>query len=315
MVTLTQLEYVVALARAGNFRRAAKACAVTQPTLSMQLQKLEDDLGVILFDRSARPVTPTPLGRRVVEQASVVLAQAAAISALVQEEKTSLSGDLRVGVIPTLAPYVVPLFIAPFCAAHPRVRLRVDEAKTDDIVSALRDDTLDVGLLATPLAEPLVEERPLFVEPFYVYAPEESALADKREVSDRDLASERVLLLTEGHCLRTQVARVCGMRERRRAKGGASFEFEGGSLETLCRLVDQGLGYTVIPHLARASSTTRRGRLIPFSAPRPSREVSLVYHASFARRSLLDALAHAITGALPPELRRPRGDLETIRVR
>lgn len=315
MVTLTQLEYIVAVARTGNFRQAAKACFVTQPTLSMQIQKAEEELGVVLFDRSAQPIRPTPIGARVVEQASVVLRHAAQIGAIVDETKLSVAGDVRLGVIPTLAPYVLPLFLRRFCDAYPDVRLEVDETKTDDIVVALREGRMDIGLLATPLGEPRIEEHAIFVEPFYVYAAEGSALAGLAEVSDADLKRERVLLLTEGHCLRAQVARVCGLRDGRRARGDARFEFEGGSLETLCRLVEQGLGCTVIPHLARGSHVTRRGRVVPFSAPRPSREVSLCVHESFARRALLDALARTIRASLPAELRRRGAELHTVPVR
>ena len=322
VITLTQLEYAVAVQRHGTFSAAAKACFVTQPSLSMQVQKLEEQLGVLLFDRGASPVRATPIGVRVLEQAAIVLAQAAHIPAIVSETHESLEGELRLGVIPTLAPYLLPLFLDRFCRAHPKVHLDVEETKTDDIVAALRRDALDVGLLATPLDEPLIEEHPLFLEPFYVYAAKDSALAKREQVSDDDLAGERILLLTEGHCLRTQMLRACGPRPRRgkqRAVAAGGFDFESGSLETLCRLVEQGLGYTILPHLARVSTATRAGRVIPFSAPRPSREISLCVHARFARRGLLTALAASILEALPSDLEAGKGKgkakLERIKLR
>lgn len=315
MVTLTQLEYLVAVQRHGTFSQAAKACFVTQPTLSMQIQKAEELLGVLVFDRSVSPARATPIGQRVLEQAAIVLAQAARIPAIVSETKESLEGELRLAVIPTLAPYLLPLFLDRFCRAHPKVHLHVEESKTDDIVAALRRDALDIGLLATPLGEPLIEEHPLFLEPFYVYAAKGSTLAKLSQVSDADLVDERILLLTEGHCLRTQMVRACGTRRAERRDGESGFDFESGSLETLCRLVEQGLGYTVLPHLARGSNATRSGCVIPFSEPRPSREVSLCVHASFARNALLAALAVSIREALPSELRAAKRKLEKLTLR
>jgi LysR family hydrogen peroxide-inducible transcriptional activator len=315
MITLTQLEYIVAVARHGSFRQAAKACFVTQPTLSMQIKKLEDDLGVSIFDRGAQPVQPTPLGKRVLEQSAVVLNQAARIEELVRAAKSSVEGELSLAVIPTLAPYVLPLFVERFTRAHPAVQLRIEESTTDAILQALRERRLDVGLLATPLHEPMIRERALFREPFYVYARRDSALGQLSQVTDADLKGERVLLLAEGHCLRAQVARVCGYRERKRAREAAGFELASGSIETLCHLVDEGVGYTVIPHLARRWSATRHGRVIPFSEPQPSREVGLIVHESFTRDALLDALAASIEGSLPPELRDPEVALRTVKLR
>jgi LysR family transcriptional regulator, hydrogen peroxide-inducible genes activator len=298
VITLTQLQYIVAVDRHGTFRAAAKACFVTQPTLSMQVKKLEEDLGVQIFDRSEQPVRATPLGKQLIEQSAIVLSHAARLEDLVHEARDKLEGDLRLAVIPTLAPYLLPLFVEHFAKRYPKVHLRIEERTTDSILDALRKNEQDIGLLATPLGEPMVRELPLFREPFYVYAAKDSKLARLHEVADVDLKDERVLLLSEGHCLRSQVVRVCGYRQGRNAKP-APFEFESGSIETLCHMVDKGLGYTVIPHLARGWSATRNGRVIPFSEPRPSREVSLVAHQSFAREGLLRALAESIRESLP----------------
>jgi LysR family transcriptional regulator, hydrogen peroxide-inducible genes activator len=315
MITLTQLQYVVAVARHGNFRNAAKACFVTQPTLSMQIKKLEDELGVLLFDRAVHPIRPTPLGEKLIEQSAVVLGHAAKLEDLVRESKGALEGELRLAVIPTLAPYVLPLFVEAFARAHDKLRLHIEESTTDAILAALREHRIDVGLLATPLHEPMTRELPLFREPFYVYAEKDSRLARLDEVADGDLKDERILLLAEGHCLRSQVSRVCGLRDRKSARDGAGFQLESGSIETLCHLVDEGLGYTVIPHLARRWSATRSGRIVPFSDPQPSREVSLLVHESFTRDRLLEALATSIRRSLPPELRKPPAPLRTIALR
>jgi LysR family transcriptional regulator, hydrogen peroxide-inducible genes activator len=315
MITLTQLQYIVAVERFGHFGQAAKACFVTQPTLSMQIQKLEDDLGVVIFDRSAQPIRATPLGQRILEQSAIVLSQSTRILDIIHEAKEKVEGELRLAVIPTLAPYLLPLFIERFCTAYPKVRLRVEESKTDDILVALRRNQLDIGLLATPLDEPFIKEHPLFLEPFYVYAPKDSALSKLDEVSDADLKDERVLLLAEGHCLRTQMVRVCGHRQGKLHKAAKGFDFESGSIETLCHLVEKGHGYTVIPHLAKTWNVTRSGRVIPFSEPRPSREVSLVVHESFARDATLKALAGSIQESLPAELRKTDAHLKTIKLR
>lgn len=315
MLSLTQLQYVLAVERHGSFSQAARACHVTQPTLSMQIKKLEDELGVVLFDRSAQPIRATPIGRKILEQSAVVLSQAARLQDLVNEAKERLSGVLHLSVIPTLAPYVLPLFLQRFAESYPDVQLKVEERTTDAIIEALREHRTDVGLLATPLDEPMLRELPLFHEPFYVYAKKGGRLAELNQVSDDDLSRERVLLLSEGHCLRTQVMRVCGYRQNRQKKAASHFEFESGSIETLCHMVDKGLGYTVIPHLAKSWNVTRHGRVIPFADPQPSREVSLVVHESFAREALLRALNQSIVRSLPPELQQPEDALRTIKLR
>lgn len=315
MITLTQLEYIVAVERHGSFRQAAKACFVTQPTLSMQIKKLEDDLGVVIFDRGAQPIRATPIGRQILEQSAVVLSQAAKLEDLIKEAKDRVEGELRLSVIPTLAPYVLPLFLQRFADAYPLVQLKVEERTTDSIIDALRQGQTDVGLLATPLEEPMIRELPLFHEPFYVYAKKDSRLAERREVSDDDLANERVLLLAEGHCLRTQVIRVCNYRQGRQKKLRNNFEFESGSIETLCHMVDKGLGYTVIPHLAISWNVTRHGKVIPFAGAQPSREVSLVVHESFARDGILNALANTIQKSLPSDLQTSDATLRTVKLR
>jgi LysR family hydrogen peroxide-inducible transcriptional activator len=315
MLSLTQLQYILAVERHGSFSQGARACHVTQPTLSMQIKKLEDELGVVLFDRSAQPIRATPIGRKILEQSAVVLSQAARLQDLVNEAKERLSGLLHLSVIPTLAPYVLPLFLQRFSESYPDVQLKVEERTTDAIIEALREHRTDVGLLATPLVEPMLRELPLFHEPFYVYAKKGGRLAELKEVSDDDLSRERVLLLSEGHCLRTQVMRVCGYRQNRQKKASSHFEFESGSIETLCHMVDKGLGYTVIPHLAKSWNVTRHGRVIPFADPQPSREVSLVVHESFAREAMLRALEDSIVRSLPPELQQPDEALRTIKLR
>lgn len=314
MMTLTQLEYIVAVEKFGNFRAAAKSCFVTQPTLSMQIQKMEEDLGVILFDRSSKPIKATPIGQKILDQSRVVLAQSALIHELIQQEKKSIEGDLRLGVIPTLAPYLLPLFLDNFASQYPRVRLFVEESKTDDMIVALQKNQLDIGLAVTPLDEPLLVEHPLFHEPFYVYASKKSELAGLKEVQEKDLKERELLLLTEGHCMREQVLRVCKHREGKRETFSQQLQFESGSIETLCHLVEKGRGYTVIPHLAKVWRNDLSGDVIPFKKPSPSREVSLIVHRSFVRDSLLKALSDCIRSSLPGELQKDDPSMRTIAI-
>ena len=308
MITVTQLEYIAAVEKAGSFRRAAKACHVTQPTLSMQIQKLEDYFGVLIFDRAQQHIQSTPIGRKIVEQARIALSEIHRITAIIHTAKDSIEGKVRLGVIPTLAPYVLPLFLNNFCTRHPKVNLEIEETKTEAIVIALQRDRLDIGLLATPLLESSIKEHPLFIEPFYVYASHESPLSSEVAISEEHLKKEQILLLTEGHCLREQMVRICRYRHSKR-QIQTNFEFASGSIETLCRLVEKGHGYTIVPHLARSCIVPRLGKIIPFSAPYPSREVSLVTHQSFAHDALVRALIASIKDSLPSELTRSNPSL------
>jgi LysR family hydrogen peroxide-inducible transcriptional activator len=312
LVTLTQLEYIVAVEKYGNFSLAAKACHVTQPTLSMQIQKIEDELGVVLFDRSKQPIQATPIGRKILDQSRVVLSQSAIIPELIHKEKEGLEGELRLAIIPTLAPYLLPLFLGDFAKRFPRVRLFVEESKTDEIARALQQNQLDIGLVVTPLEEPSLKEHALFQEPFYVYASRGSALAGKSRVAEGELEERDLLLLTEGHCMREQMLKVCRREGQRHANALAQVQFESGSIETLCHLVERGSGYTMIPHLARKWLDYRDGVIIPFASPVPTREVSLVVHRSFLRGAILEALADCIKANLPPELAASPGSFHTL---
>jgi|LauGreDrversion4_2_1035121.scaffolds.fasta_scaffold04316_11 LysR family hydrogen peroxide-inducible transcriptional activator len=301
MITLTQLGYLVAVERFGNFHQAAKSCFVTQPTLSMQIKKLEDDLGILIFDRSSQPIAPTPIGQLIIDQSRLVLSQASKIEQIVSLTKDELSGELRLAVIPTMSPYLVPLFLNDLQKQCPNVQLSIEEARTVDIIEGLNRNKYDVGLLATPLGEESLVEHFIFNEAFYVYAAKDSDLASMAEVDDQSLKDDHLLLLTEGHCLREQTLRVCrGRRSRASTTGGLSFS--SGSLETLCRLVERDQGYTVIPELAASWEARRQGVVIPFKEPVPTREVSLVVHRSFMRTKLLTKLVEVIAASLPASI-------------
>ncbi len=313
-ISLTQLEYIVAVERHKNFRAAAKACHVTQPTLSMQIQKLEEQLGISIFDRSQQPVQVTPLGQKIIDQSRLVLSHATLIGELISEARTEVAGELRIAVIPTLAPYLLPLFLEKFVNQYPKLNLRVEESKTEDIIRDLAQNQLDVGILVTPLNEKLLQEVPLFQEPFYVFANQNSELATLDVVHDQDLVGHELLLLSEGHCMRDQMLRVCKQRRQHSESGRSRLKFESGSIETLCHLVEMGQGYTVVPHLSKKWISSHSGKLIPFSDPQPSREVSLIVHRSFVKDAILNALRDCIVQSLPKDLIRPETELRRIKI-
>ncbi|GAB3998335.1 LysR substrate-binding domain-containing protein [Spirosoma daeguense] len=300
-MTLSQLDYIVAVDTYRHFATAAEACHVTQPTLSMQIQKLEDELGVLVFDRSKQPVVPTETGQAILAQARDVLRAARRIPEIVSESKEDFRGDFRIGIIPTLAPYLLPYFIGEFVGKYPTVSVHVQELVTEQIIERLRNGLLDVGLVVTPLDENGITEIPLFQEPFVVYAADKHPLLNKPTVSPNDLPTDGLWLLTEGHCFRNQVMNLCGA-DRQSSKATA-LRYETGSLETLIKLIDKQAGFTLLPYLATIDmDATRRARLRPFSDPVPVREVSVVMHRSFLKRKLIQALKAEIVTHLPGEL-------------
>ncbi|GAB3511653.1 LysR substrate-binding domain-containing protein [Spirosoma knui] len=300
-MTLSQLDYIVAVDTYRHFATAAENCHVTQPTLSMQIQKLEDELGVLLFDRSKQPVVPTETGQAILAQARDVLRAARRIPEIVSESKDDFRGELRIGIIPTLAPYLLPYFIGEFVGKYPSVSVQIQELVTEQIVERLKKGLIDVGLVVTPLAENGITEIPLFREPFVVYAADSHPLFQKQVIASADLQTDGLWLLTEGHCFRNQVMNICGAD--RQANGGTALRYETGSLETLIKLINKQDGFTLLPYLATLDmDETRRARLRTFEAPQPVREVSLVMHRSFLKRKLINALKHEIMAHLPSEL-------------
>ncbi len=300
MITHTQLEYLVAVDRHGSFSEAAVRCFVTQPTLSMQIQKMEAELGVSLFDRRRKPVQATPIGKAVIDRAYRTLRELKGILEMVREQQETASGELRVGIIPTLGPYLLPRFIPDLLAKHPQVRLTIQELLTADMVESLRRDQLDVGLAATPLEEKGLREIPLFYEPFYGYVSAGHRLADRKHLATEDLAPDEMLLLDSGHCLHGQVYQLCTGRLDGSDKGSARLKFVGGSLEGLMRIVESGHGVTLLPELAAMSLPPLcRGLLRPLESPVPVREVSLITHGNGVKTRLLEILRQSILKGVP----------------
>ena len=299
-MTLTQLDYIVAIDTHRHFATAADHCHVTQPTLSMQIQKLEDELGVLLFDRSKHPVVPTETGQIIVAQAREVLQASRRIPEMAKESRNEVGGELRVGIIPTLAPYLLPYFIGAFMAKYPAVTIQLQELLTEQIIERLRTGLLDVGLAVTPLRDPAMTAIPLFEEPFIFYAAEGNSLLKKTTISPTDLTNAGLWLLSEGHCFRDQVVNLCGGSHQ----GTSALRYETGSLETLVKLIDQQDGFTLLPYLATLDfDLARQGRLRSFFGVAPVREISLVMHRSFVKRSLINALSREIMANLPGGLK------------
>lgn len=302
-MTISQLEYVVAVDTYKNFVQAAEKCFVTQPTLSMQIQKLEDTLGVKLFDRSKQPIVCTEVGAAIVQQARIVLAESKKITQLAKEQSGKVVGTLHLGVIPTLAPYFLPLFLNKFLDTYPEVELHVHELTTEDIMGKLKKGVLDGGILATPLSDPSLHEKPLFYEPFLAYVSDMNPLYNKELIALEDIDILEMWILNEGHCMRNQVLSIC--QQKKNATSG--LHYESGSLETLKRLVEMGKGMTLLPSLAAESVPKEQKHLLKsFESPVPVREISIVTHRQFMKKKLIDALTTTILEVLPEELKKKR---------
>jgi len=301
MITLTQLEYIVAVDTHRHFGKAAEACFITQPTLSMQIKKLEEDMEIIIFDRSKQPLIPTDIGARIIEQARVVLKQADEINNIVKDHKNQVSGMLRIGIIPTLAPYLLPIFIGQYKKKYPNIFIKVTEATTENIVKLLNKDLIDVGVLVTPLREEKIIEKPVFYEEMLIYANSAHKLHTQNEITLQDIATPEIWLLSDGHCFRDQVINLCNYLGTTDSQ--LPFHFEAGSLETLMNIVDHEGGLTLIPELAKATMSKKRAYNVKhFTSIKPLREVSLVYSRHFAKHKLINLLWKEMRDVIPKEL-------------
>jgi LysR family hydrogen peroxide-inducible transcriptional activator len=303
MSTLTQLEYLLAVDHERHFGKAAKACHVSQPSLSAQIQKFEDELGLIIFDRSKKPILVTETGRAVIEQARLILREYKKLQAIADSKSLEPKGSFELAVIPTLAAYVIPKFIGDFCEKYPDVDLVVHEHKTDDIIRLLHNDELDAGLLVTPLKDDGLIERHLYYEAFYCYLNPDHPLQEKEAVLECDLDCGDLWLLSEGHCFRNQMLKIC-------AAGGnqcvyPNIRFESGNLETLIKLVNANSGFTLLPQMAVDELSPRQmeAHIKAFAPPIPTREVSLVYTRSFLKETIITALEACIIKNLPGHIK------------
>jgi len=295
-MTIQQLQYVLSLEEERNFQRAADKCFVSQPNLTMQLKKLETEIDIQLFDRSKKPLVPTAAGEHFIQKARLILREIDELKQLVSDKKEDISGTFKVGIIPTLAPYLLPLFLPDFVRNYPDTRLEIQELKSSQIIDMLEKGTLDAGILSTPLSSKALREVPLFYEPFLAYLSPDSPLIEKNMISQEEIAHETLLLLSEGHCFRNQALNICGTTSLNQQ----SVHIESGSIEALKGLVNQGMGATLVPKLSVGES--EQAQVVRFEKPQPVREISLVVHSSFPRERLIEVIRDGIQDSIPKKL-------------
>ena len=301
-MNIQQLEYIVAVDNHRHFSKAAEASFVTQPTLSMMIQKLEDELGVRIFDRSQTPIEPTDVGRKVIEQARASLAQINQIKEIVEEEKGVIKGVFHLAIIPTVSPYLLPKLMQVHREQKSDIRLVINEMTTNQILSNLAKGTIDGGILATPLHDDRMKERPVYYERFLAYiSPTERFLHAKTSLEEADLNGAKLWLLDEVHCFRTQILNLCNLKNRDIVS--SAFTYEAGSIETLINIVDNNNGITIIPEMALDHLTEEQKLNVRFFEKRsPVREVSLITRKDFLRERLIEIIEDEIKMAVPAAL-------------
>lgn len=295
-MTITQLQYVLAVAEHKNFTLAAEKCFVTQPTLSMQIQKVEEELGIQIFDRSKKPIQLTEIGHKIVNQAKNIVNEADRIQDIVHQQKGFIGGEFRLGIIPTIMPTLLPMFLKNFIKKYPKVKLIIEELNTDDIIFKLNNGHLDAAIAATPLNEEKIKEVVLYFEPFVAYIPENHENFSKKEIEISDLNLNEILLLQDGHCFRDSVLNLCKNNTNSEHN---HFQIESGSFETLIKLADEGLGTTLLPYLHTLDLKEKdQVKLRQFKEPKPAREVSLIYPKNELKIHIIDALRMSISGVV-----------------
>ncbi|MFV0535828.1 MAG: hydrogen peroxide-inducible genes activator [Dysgonomonas sp.] len=304
-MNIQQLEYIIAVDNHRHFAKAAEASFVTQPTLSMMIQKLEDELGVKIFDRSQLPVQPTAIGTQIINQARVIVSQVKQIKEIIQEEKGIIQGVFKLGIIPTIAPYLLPKLMKAHDENGYDIVLVIEETTTGQIVEKLLNGALDGAILATPLKNEKITEHPVYYERFYAYvSPKETSLYAKKELEEDDLNINRLWLLEEVHCFRGQILRICNMRKRKSSH--SLFSYEAGSISTLINIVDSNSGLTIIPEMAIEELSEKQKRNVrPLKGISPVREISLVTRREFLRERVLDIIISEVKQAVPQPLLNP----------
>jgi len=294
-MTLTQLKYLLAVAKHRNFTKAAQEVHATQPTVSMQIKALEDELGVKIFDRSKNPLRITSIGEKIIEQAKKIVSENKKIEEIVKNEKGYIGGEYKLGIIPTVSPTLLPIFLKDFIKKYPKVDLKIYELTTEEIVQKLKDEELDAGLLATPLEDPEIVEKPLYNEPFIGFIPKGHRLYGKEKLRDEDLAVDDILLLEEGHCFRDNILNIC----RSENIFPDDFYLETGSFDTLVKLSKEGLGMTLLPYLHTLDLREEDKKYLKtFEKPEPAREISLIYHKDHYKKGVTNALYKLIKGII-----------------
>lgn len=298
-ISLTQLEYVLAIDNYRHFAKAADACLVTQPTMSMQLKKLEEELKTEIFDRSKYPIIPTNAGTEIIKQARIILREAKKLEQIAKHYDDTYEGILQVGIIPTIAPYLLPYFLGDFIKKYKNIKLIIQELKTEEIIFKLNKDELDVGILATPLHNSDLIEEPMFYEEIKVFANYKHPLLKKNQLDENDIARDDIWMLSQGNCFRNQVINICANTMQIKEQ----LSYESGSLETLKKMVEVEGGFTLLPELAVLELSAKKlNQIVAFKNPSPMREVSMVYARSVAKRKMIDVLKKQILKNLPEYL-------------
>ena len=295
-MTITQLHYVLAVAEHQNFTKAARYCHVTQPTLSMQVQKLEDELNVQIFDRGKKPIELTAVGTKIVAQAKNIVAEAERINDIVDQEKGFIGGEFKLGMIPTVMPTLLPMFLKTFIKHFPMVKLKIEELNTDELINRIHEGHLDAAIAATPLRMNTIKERVLFYEPFVGYISPNHRLKEKTAIEISDLDINDMLLLEDGHCFREGVLNLCKTSKEQQKE---TFKLESGSIEMLVKLSNEGMGMTLLPYLNTLDlKLTEQKNLRFFTKPPPAREVSLIYNKNELKIQIIEAIHRTISGII-----------------
>ena len=295
-MTITQLKYVLAVAEYKNFTLAAEKCFVTQPTLSMQIQKVEEELEIQIFDRTKKPIQLTEIGQKIVNQSKNIVNEADRIQDIVDQQKGFIGGEFRLGIIPTVMPTLLPMFLNNFVKKYPKVKLIIEELNTEDIIFKLKNGHLDAAIAATPLHEEKLKEVVLYFEPFVAYVPENHVNFKKKEITPDDLNLDEILLLQDGHCFRDNILNLCKHNSNFENN---SFQLQSGSFETLIKLADEGLGTTLLPYLHTLDLKEKdQLKLRHFVEPKPAREVSLIYPKNELKIHIIDSLRSTISGVI-----------------
>lgn len=295
-MTITQLKYVLAVAEYQNFTKAAENTFVTQPTLSMQIQKLEDELSIQIFNRNKKPIELTSVGKKIVEQARKIVNEANRMQDVVDQEKGFIGGEFNLGIIPTIMPTLLPMFLKTFSNRYPKVQLKIEELSTAEMLKKLEKGDLDAAIAATPLQQASIKERALYYEPFVGYIPQSHRLFNKEEIKPEDLEINDILLLEDGHCFREGVINICKASQ---LNPGDHFQLTSGSFETLVKLSQEGLGMTLLPYLHTLDlSEKQQQQLKYFQDPPPAREVSIIYPENELKIHIINALYDLIAGVV-----------------
>ena len=311
-MNLQQLDYIIAVDTYRHFAKAAEKSCVTQATLSMMIQKLETELGIKIFDRSRQPVTPTEIGKKIIEQARRIVSEAGRLKEIINLEKGEVAGELKIGIIPTLAPYLLPLFLKKFSDTYPRVKLNISEHTTTTIIQKLKSELLDAGILATPLNDNSIKEQPIFFEKYFLYVNNKEKGFDKQYVLPSNIDISRLWILEEGHCMRSQILNLCELKKAHSDE--EKIHYEAGSIETLKNIVEKNFGITIIPELATFNLTSsQKKRLRYFKSPTPVREISIITHREFIKMRLIEVLKEMILTVIPDNMKSPK-DTKVIEI-